>query len=295
MASQTHQNRHCAKLIPSSSEPSLAGLPNELLLNILQHADIPSVLRLRETSKRFVLVCNDAVKSKAKELKVIYDQDGNFVPAGPSAFPWLVRKPLSNNVSQPYPWTRNQIHEDVVSNFKSSYRELLSSLAALKIERLSFSEVCDQPGFNMISDQRINSWRETLEERKSEDTLIPLTTSKFADSDALASVLSDPRFKFTNLRISYQLPYMGCASSLGMAHIGGYRALTHLDLTLNYDDARQNTWIQLYADFLSSTASTLIELKIGFQYRDLTPKHTTRTSPNLDLACFLFRVHLPQL
>jgi hypothetical protein len=332
MASQTPQNRHCAKLIPSSTEPSLAGLPNELLLNILQHADIPSVLRLRETSKRFVPVCNDAVKSKAKELKVIYvhpspssvkraiticqldlsseveelcfvsknfhfhnDQDGNFVPAGPSAFPWLVRKPLSNNVSQPYPWTRNQIHEDVVSNFKSSYRELLSSLAALKIERLSFSEVCDQPGFNMISDQRINSWRETLEERKSEDTLIPLTTSKFADSDALASVLSDPRFKFTNLRISYQLPYMGCASSLGMAHIGGYRALTHLDLTLNYDDARQNTWIQLYADFLSSTASTLIELKIGFQYRDLTPKHTTRTSPNLDLACFLFRVHLPQL
>jgi hypothetical protein len=338
MASQTHQNRHCAKPIPSSSEPSLAGLPNELLLNILQHADIPSVLRLREASKRFVPVCNDAVKSKAKELKVIYvhpslssvkraiticqldlsseveelcfvsknfhfhnDQDGNFVPAGPSAFPWLVRKPLSNNVSQPYPWTRawararNQIHEDVVSNFKSSYRELLSSLAALKITRFSFSEVCDKPGFNMISDQRIASWRETVEERKAEDEIIPPTTFKFADSDALASVLHDPRFTFTNLRIPHQLAYVGCAPSLGMAHIGSYRTLTHLDLTVNHGDARQNDWTWYYGDFLRSAASTLVELKIGFQYRYLTPKHYTRTSLEVDLACIFDRVHLPQL
>jgi hypothetical protein len=245
MASQTPQNRQCAKIIPSSTESSLAGLPNELLLNILQHADIPSVLRLRETSKRCVPVCNDAVKSKAKELKVIYvhpspssvkraitichldlsseveeicfvsknfhsrpDENGHIYPAGgPSAFPWLAREPLSNDVSQTCSWARDQPQGDVVSKFQSSYRELLSSLAVLKIKRLSFSEVCDQPGFNMISDQRVDSWRETLEERKSEDRLIPLTTFKFADSDALASVLSDPKFTFTNLSSSGEYIY----------------------------------------------------------------------------------------
>ena len=337
MASQTPQNRQCAKIIPSSTESSLAGLPNELLLNILQHADIPSVLRLRETSKRFVPVCNDAVKSKAKELKVIYvhpspssvkraitichldlsseveevcfvsknfhsrpDENGHIYPAaGPSAFPWLAREPLSNNISQTYPWTRararNQIHEGVVSKFKSSYRELLSSLAGLKITRFSFSEVCDQPGFNIISNQRIASWREAVEERTAEDLIIPPTTFKFADSDALASVLHDPRFKFTSLRIAHELADVGLASSLGMAHIGGYRALTHLDLTVNHGDARQSAWTWLYGDFLSSAASSLVELKIGFQYRDLTPKHYTRNSLEADLLCIFFRVHLPQL
>jgi hypothetical protein len=323
MASQTRENRHCAKLIPPGVEPSLPGLPDELLLNILQHADIPSVLRLRETSKRFVPFCTDAVRGKAKELKVIYvhpspssvkraiticqlnlsseveelcfvskkfysrpNEYGNIVPAaGPSAFPWLVREPLSNDVSQTYPWAQGQSQGEVVSDFQSSYRELLSSLATLKITRFSLSEVCDKPGFNMISDQRIDSWRNTVEERESEDRLIPLTTFKFADSNALASVLSDPRFTFTNLRISHQLAYVGSASSLGMTHIGGYRALTHLDLTVNHGGPHQNYWIWYYGEFLSSAASTLIELKIGFQYRTLTPEYHAPALQEGDLTC----------
>jgi hypothetical protein len=258
MASQARKKRHCAE-----PEPSLAGLPEELLLNILQHADVQSTSRLRQTSKSFVPACTGAIRDKVKLMKVLYVhpcptsvqhaitirqldasseveeicfvsknfhfgkvENGNVVPAGPAAFPWPVREPLVNDAPQTSPWAQAlaQLQEYIVSKFQSSYRELLSSLAALKITRFSFSEVCDKPGFNMISAQRIASWRETVEECKA-------ATFKFADVDALASVLSDPRFTFTNLRISHELAYVGCASSLGMTHIGGYRPLTHLDLT----------------------------------------------------------------
>jgi len=336
MASQSRENRHCAKPIPPGAEPSLPGLPDELLLNILQHADIPSVLRLRETSKRFVPVCIDAVRGKAKELKVIYvhpspssvkraiticqldlsseveelcfvsknfhsrpNEYGIVVPAvGPSAFPWLVREPSSNDVSsQTSPWARarDKSQGDVVNNLQSSYRELLFSLAAMKITRFSFSEVCDKPGFNMISDQRIDSWRNTVEERESADRLSALITFKLADSDALASVLSDSRFTFTNLRISHQLAYVGSASSLGMSHIGGYRTLTHLDLKVNHGDSHQPAWTWLYDNFLSSAASTLIELKIGFQYRNITPNDHINALHAFDLACILQLAQMTKL
>jgi hypothetical protein len=195
-----------------------------------------------------------------------------------------------NDAPQTSPWAQAlaQFQEDIVSKFQSSYRELLSSLAALKITRFSFSEVCDKPGFNMISAQRIASWRETVEECKA-------ATFKFADVDALASVSSDPRFTFTNLRISHELAYVGCASSLGMAHIGGYRPLTHLDLTVSHGGSQPNFWSWYYGDFMLSAASALIELKIGFQYPDLTPKAHDNGQQEIDLTCIFGSLQLPPL
>jgi hypothetical protein len=82
-----------------------------------------------------------------------------------------------------------------------------------------------------------------------------------------------------------QLAYLGSASSLGMTHIGGYRALTHLDLTVNHGGPHQNYWIWYYGEFLSSAASTPIELKIGFQYRTLTPEYHAPALQEGDLTC----------
>ena len=255
MASQTRKNRQCAELVPHGTEASLAGLPDELLLNILQHADVTSVHRLRQTSQRFVRPCATAIKDKLKLMKVLYvhpsptsvqhaiticqsgvssqieeicfvsksfysrnEFEAVFVPAGPAAFPWPVRESLEEEAPQTNPWA-----------FQMSYRELLSRLAALEITRFSFSEVCDKPGFNLISAERIAGWRETVE---SENKLIQQTEFKFADIDALASVLWDPLFTFTQLKIDHELAYEGCAPSLGMKLIGSYRALKHLNLTV---------------------------------------------------------------
>jgi hypothetical protein len=329
MASQPRKNRHCAEPIPS-----LAGLPDELLLNILQHADVQSTSRLRQTSKSFVPVCTGTIRDKVKLMKVLYvhpcptsvqraiticqldvsseveeicfvsknfrnDEDDNlihagsaiFAPAGPAAFPWPVREPLEEDASQTDPWAQAlaQLQENVVSKFQSSYRELLSSLAALKITRFSFSETCDEPGFNMISAQRIASWRETIE---SKNKLIPQADFKFTDADSLASVLSDQRFTFTRLKITHELAYEGCASSLGMMIIGSYRALTHVDLTVSH--GCQSAWGLHCGEFLSSTSSTLVELKIGFQYRDTTPV-VPIGDEEVDFECIVQVLQLPQL
>jgi hypothetical protein len=334
MASQARKNRHCAEPIPSGTEPSLAGLPEELLLNVLQHADVTSVSRLRQTRKSFVPACTTAIRDKVKLMKVLYvhpcptsvqraisicqldvssevkeicfvgknfrnDEEDKlfhagsaiFVPAGPAAFPWPVREPLEDDASQTNPWAQalTQLQENVVCKFQSSYRELLSSLAALRITRFSFSESCDEPGFNMISAQRIASWRETVE---SENKLIPQTEFKFTDIDAVAAVLSDPRFTFTRLKITHELPYEGCAPSLGMMLIGSYRALTHVDLTVSH--GCHSAWGCHYSDFLSSTCSTLVELKIGFQYRDTTPV-VPIGDEEVDFACIVQMLELPRL
>jgi hypothetical protein len=327
MASQTRKNRHCAKPIPSGSEPFLAGLPEELLLNILQHADVTSASRLLQTSKSFVPACTTAIRDKVKLMKVLYvhpcptsvqraiticqlvvsseveeicfvsknfhpriKYEDTFVPAGPAAFPWPVREPLEEDASQTNPWAQalTQLQENVVSKFQSSYRELLSSLAALRITRLSFSESCGEPGFNMISAQRIASWQETVE---SKNKLIPQTEFKFTDIDAVAAVLSDQRFTFTRLKITHELPYEGSAPSLGMMLLGSYRALTHVDLTIH---GCQSAWSFHYGDFLSSSASTLVELKIGFQYRDATPiVHIG--DEEVDFMCIVQLLEMPQL
>ena len=333
MASQTRKNRHCADLIPSGTEPSLAGLPEELLLDILQRVDITSVHRLRQTSKYFVRPCAADITDKLKLMKVLYvhpsptsvqhaiticqsdvssqieeicfvsknfhfrnDCEAVFVPAGPAAFPWPVRGPLEEDAPRTNFWA--QVVANLQGNskrkFQMSYRDLLSELAALKTTRLSFSEVCDKPGFNMISAQRIASWRETIEEREAEDPLNPQTTFKFADIDALASVLSDPRFTFTNLRITHELAYEGSGPALGMTLIGGYRPLTHADLTISHGGPVQSLWGCHYGDFLSSTASTLIELKIGFQYRDHAPKDGNLVQ-EIELAGIFDTLQLPQL
>jgi hypothetical protein len=229
-----------------------------------------------------ITICQSGVSSQIEEIcfvsKSFYSRNESetvFVPAGPAAFPWPVRESLEEEAPQTNPWAQALAqlqNRNVINKFQMSYRELLSRLAALEITRFSFSEVCDKPEFNLISAERIAGWRETVE---SDNKLVPQTDFKFADIDALASVLWDPLFTFTQLKIDHELAYEGCAPSLGMKLIGSYRALTHLDLTVSHN--YQSTWACHYGDFLSSSANTLVELKIGFQYREATP-----TVPNGD-------------
>lgn len=333
MASQTLKNRHCAKQRQSGTT-TFVDLPDELLLNILQHTDVTAVLRLRETSKSVVPACTEAIKDKlkilyvhpspssvqraisicrshlssevkeicfvSKKFHVSNDHDYNHCSGGLLELPWPVREPLQEDVSRKTSWEGAHI----ISKFQSSFRELLSSPTALKITTFSFTEACDKPGFNMISTQRIANWRKTIlsaapsEQRKAEDKYHAARSRfrsrfQFANIDALASVLSDPRFTFTRLKVTHELAHAGCAFDRSMPYIGNYRALTHVELTVSHGVCRSPSE-RHYRDFLDNTAGTLIELKIGIQY-----SHPIPIDPNphreSGLTCVFHLPELPQL
>lgn len=336
MVFQTRKNRHCAR--PSPGKSTLTGLPDELLLNILQYTDVTGVLRLRETSKSVVPACTEAIRDKLKVLYVhpcpssvqraisicssdlssevneicfisknfhaMHDHEHGHSDTGPATLPWPITEPLDKEVGHAGRW--EDAH--MITKFRSSYRELLSSLATLKTTTFSFSESCDKPGFNMISAQRIASWRKTVEpeapskERRAENNLygaklklLPQTRFQFADCDALASLLGDTDITFTRLKITHELAFVGCASSLGLTHIDHYRPLTALELTVSHGGRYHSPWESPYGEMLKSTADTLIELKLNFTYRSATPVVNNGGRQGSGLMLMLHLLCMPEL
>lgn len=337
MVFQNCKNRHRAKQEKPSTKANFNDLPDELILNVLEYVDLTEVLRLRGASKSFFPACTEVIRHKGKLLYVHpspssvqraiaicqsdlsseveeiafvsknfefrNDHDRQYRPAGPAAFTWPVREPLEEDVMH----TGRYGDQLVISKFSSSYRELLSALAALQISTFSFCESCDRPGFNMISDQRLAGWKQTIEpdipskERKAENKLyaakfklVPQTKFQFTDIDALASILGDTRLQFTRLKVTHELAYAGCALSLDMAHLAHWRSLTHVDLTISHG------WLPsdyefLYGDLLDLTSSTLCELKLGFEYRAAKPIVHVPGQKESSLINILHLLNLPQL
>jgi hypothetical protein len=343
MVFQHRKNRYGAKpkQRATGTKTTLTDLPNELLLHVLHHADVTEVLRLRETSRSFVPACTETIRDKLKVLYVhpspssvqraiticesdwstdieeicFVSKDGwysslDFDVFGPSdyfAYTW----PLVKSRHKEAP-TNNLVHKDSLT-FGESYNKLLSSLAGLRLSRtFSFQEVCDRPGFNMLSVQRIDGWLRIVrpgassKERKAENKLYgarykvtPQNNFRFADIDALAFVLAHPQIKFTRLKLDHELTWVDSVQSCPYPLIrdGCFRALTHLDLTISNASFLGRKMESFYKDLLSSVAATLRELKIAMRYRDLRSVFIFEVQTNEmgSIAKMLQHIYLPEL
>jgi hypothetical protein len=308
MVFQSRKTRRGAKQKPPRTV--FTKLPDELLLHMLHQMDITEVLRLRATSRFFVPACTEIMRDK---LKVLY------VHPSPSSVQRAINlckeSDLCSEVEEicflskaPFwqdgqliklhqrQWTFHNPHDDVdrpVRTFGQRYQELLSALARMEcLQKISFQESCDRPGFNMLSAQRITNWQDTLghrrghsknisKERRAENALYatkfklaPPMAFLFADVDALDAVLNSG-INFTRLILPHEL--FGSPLPCRLNIIGNPeffrpplsilrpQTLTHLDLTVTAY-WKYCEWHAHCAALLFAAAPTLLELRIGIRH-----------------------------
>lgn len=232
---------------PQKPKPtSFATLPDELHLKILDQVSTSDVLKLRATSKVFVGVCSDVIRTRLKVLYVhpstsslrkaikicqtdlaskveeicflnkimwhtICQQQmaDRHLEGIDIAATWPV--PVPKQIKAPRKVDRTFHH----GSFALAHHDLLSALANLPAVRaFSFADTCDRPGFNMLPRSRILQPVVLSREYKAESKLYhrrtptPVTKrDNFTDSEAVLSILSHPKIHLTKLRITDELPY----------------------------------------------------------------------------------------
>ena len=232
--------------VPATTKPiaksPISDFPDELLLNILEQTDsMNEVLRLRETCKRFLPACNTMIQSRLKTL---------YVRPAPSAVKRAIeisQSELGSEIEEIC--FVNKVHWSVIRNdhnlvkdfahnwpskarhdkmkelnpaYATHYDEFLSSLSSLlKITTLTFKDVCDKPGFNMVAPRVVRDWVFTVKEHvpsKEQKATRNLYGHRagyfqhrsqlrfnFADLDAVVSRF--PRGNFTSLQLCEELPF----------------------------------------------------------------------------------------
>ena len=251
--------------------------------------------------QRAIGICQSDLSPKVEEIcfvsQTIFSR--KYYPTGDrERRPWPLRGPKDEKVT-----THSILSGHSDCTFEHIYRELLKSLAALEgLQTFSFQESCDKLGFNMVSAQRIANWLDTVSYRigphltgfsrecRAENRLYaakfklvpPRDAFKFADIDALTAVLNHPGINFTNLNLSCELfgdPYALFGNPIPAPHaITCPQTLTRLDLVVN-TFWKYCEWHQLSGELLRSTASTLLELRLGIR-----SQHTARRGDHQNSA-----------
>lgn len=208
---------------------SIRDLPDELLLNIFEHATITDILRCREASKLFVPASTTAIRSK---LKVLYVHPSHSSLRKAVA---ICHSDLSSEIEEicfvnkthwhmqrgkfgfnAHTWPRRLLREktDILhpgaGSFTIVYATLLSALTQLKnLDTFSFASSCMQPGFNMISQSQVLTYAAARHTPPHKSLLgPPEAIMDFSDRDAITSMLKHPEIKFRRLRIAAVAPVL---------------------------------------------------------------------------------------
>jgi hypothetical protein len=307
MVFHTHKRRVRAKP-QHEADTSLLDLPDELILAILEHTDsIIETLRLRQTSKILVPACNSTTRDRLKTLYIHPRQSSVERAIEICESDWasdieeicfidrlnwkMIRTPAQSGKKFGHTWPSLRLHEQkkkLNSDFSAHYEVLLSSLVSIpKVKTLSFKDTCDQPGYNMVSEQAIKNWTFTVQEaartwdaimerRKSnrleklEDKLYgPIAKGtpnikarqgfSFSDLDAVIAVLT--RLNITTLKLSDEPPSANqqSLSTTSLEH------LTHIELLVHLG-WHACPWQRFCNELLRKAAPTLQNLKLSFKH-----------------------------
>lgn len=299
-------------------------LPDELLLDILKHADSSSdILRLRETCKTFLPACNTTIRTRLKTLyihpasgsvkraiRICHSDLGSEIEeiCFVNKVHWSeLRKDDNLEKDLAHNWPSKASHENMNQlnpAFVTHHEELLSSLASLsKVTTLSFKDGCDGPGFNMVPPRVVHDWVSTAKgyvsnisrEQKVIGTLYGHYSSvaqprsmvkySFADLDAVVSLLNCR--DFTTLRLTEELPFAD-AKTLTNMNVGN---LTHIELHIHLGWYR-SAWQQFCHELLRLAAPTLQHLKLAFRHN---PAAVRRKRPEVSLAVVVQDLDFPKL
>jgi hypothetical protein len=320
MVFQNRKRRGPAKP-QSDAKSAVLEFPDEIILAIVERAEISSLLKLRETSRLFVPACVSAMRARLKTL-YIHPARSSIERAE-----LICKSDLSSEIEEicfvnKIHWTemrgRRQSGKDLVHTWPSyqhqsskeanylgfldHHSELLSALASLpKLRALCFKDKCDEPGFNMVSEQNIHDWaltakdRTLSKEKRAEAKLYgptppsqtPVLAYNFADVDAITAALT--RLKVSSLTLCDELPFADIHTAIPIStHLGN---LTHVELHMHLG-WQVSDWQNFCHQILQYAAPNLQELKLAFRHN---PAALRRKRPETSLDTVVAGLDFPEL
>jgi hypothetical protein len=320
MVFQNRKRRGVAKP-QSDAKSAILEFPDEIILAIVERAGVSEILRLRESGRMFAPACVSAMRTRLKTL-YIHPARSSMKRAEE-----ICKSDLSSEIEQvcfvnKIHWTemraRRQCEKDLVHTWPSfqhhkkqqklnlgfldHHSDLLSALTSLpKLKALLFKDKCDEPGFNMVSEQNIHDWaltakdRTLSKEKRAEAKLYGPTTSSqtptlaynFADVDAITAALT--RLKFSSLTLCDELPFADIQTAIPIStHLGN---LTHVELHMHLG-WQVSDWQHFCHQILQHAALNLEELKLAFRHN---PAALRRKRPETSLDTVVAGLDFPEL
>jgi hypothetical protein len=320
MVFQNRKRRGQAKL-QSEVKSAVLEFPDEIILAIVECAPVSTILKLRESGRAFAPACVSAMRTRLKTL-YIHPARSSIERAEE-----ICRSDLSSEIQEvcfvnKIHWTqmraRRQSGKDLVHTWPSyqhqtskeanylgfleHHSELLSALAGLpKLRALLFKDKCDEPGFNMVSEQNIHDWaltakdRTLSKEKRAEAKLYgpipspktPVLAYNFADVDAITAALT--RLKVSSLTLCDELPFADIHTAIPIStHLGN---LTHIELHMHLG-WQASDWQNFCHQILKHAAPKLQELKLAFRHN---PAALRRKRPETSLDTVVAGLDFPEL
>jgi hypothetical protein len=320
MVFQIRKRRGVAKS-QYDARSAILEFPDEIILAIVERAGVSEILRLRESGRLFAPACVSAMRTRLKTLYIhparssveraqeICKSDlGSEIEevCFVNKIHWTemrARRQSGKDLVHTWPsYEQNEKKQTLNLDFLDHHSELLYALASLpKLRALLFKDKCDQPGFNMVSEQKIHDWaltakdRTLSKEKRAEAKLYgPTTPSKtptlaynFADVDAITAALT--RLKFSSLTLCDELPFADIKTAIPIStHLGN---LTHVELHMHLG-WQASDWQNFCHQILQHAAPNLQELKLTFRHN---PAALRRKRPETSLDTVVAGLDFPVL
>jgi len=150
-------------------------------------------------------------------------------------------------------------------SFGSVYIQLLQGLKGLpKLEKLSFAEQADVPGFNMTSEQSMISHARKCILQLPPGTCLPTRRGstkdvmRFSDAEAFFNLLFRPELPVSEIALTAELPFVndiihGLTVAPEQTMTAKLNALTSVELHLDYGWQKRTKWQQLCRAVLEHT------------------------------------------